>query len=94
LVWFAIENVVFSFFTVLTATLLVISVLAFRRSKNRKMLLLAGVFGLFFVKGLVISLSLFFDLLGAYSILIVFGIVDCGAVLLLYLSTLGSGKGR
>ncbi len=88
--WFPIENIVFSFFTVLTATLLVISVLAYKRGRNKKMLLLAGVFGIFFVKGLVITASLFFDLLDAYQILIVFGSFDCVGVFFLYLSTLRS----
>jgi len=87
---FAIENIIFSAFTVLSATLLVISLLAYRRSKNKSMMLLAVVFGVFSVKGLVISVSLFIDLLSVYWLLIIFGSFDCVGVLLLYLSTLKS----
>ena len=85
-----VENIVFSVFTVLSATLLVISLLAYRRGKNTRMLVLAVVFGVFFVKGAVISVSLFIELMGPYWILILFGSFDCVGVLLLYLSTLKS----
>jgi hypothetical protein len=82
-----VENIVFSFFTVLSATLLVISLLAYRRSKNKSMLVLAVVFGVFLIKGAVISVALFI-VMDPYWILILFGSFDCVGVLLLYLSTL------
>jgi len=84
----AIENIVFAVFTVLSGALLTISYLAYRKRKNRRMLLLTLVFLLFFIKGLVITASLFFELLDIYWLVVVFGGFDCLAVLVLYFSTL------
>lgn len=85
---FGIENIIFSVFTVLAGALLVISLLAFQRSKKTKMLMLSAVFLIFVVKGLVISISLFVDLLSPYWLVVAFGIFDCIAIVVLYFSTL------
>lgn len=83
-----IENIVFSVFTVLAASLLLISLLAFSRTKSKKMLILSGVFTAFLVKGVLISISLWVDLFSLYWLLIAGVGIDSLALILLYLSTM------
>ncbi len=83
-----LENIVFSVFTVLAASLLLISLLAFRRTRSKKMLILSGVFTFFLVKGVLISISLWVDIFSIYWLLIAGVGIDSFALILLYLSTM------
>ncbi len=83
-----IENLVFAAFTAMSAVLLTVSVLAFRRSRSRKMLVLSGVFLLFLVKGTLISLALFTEVMGLYGLIVIGSGFDTLALLLLYISTM------
>jgi hypothetical protein len=83
-----VENLVFAAFTALSLSLLAISVLAYKRSASRKMLILSVVFFLFLAKGILISVSLLVDLMGLYELLIVGSGLDTFALLVLYGSTM------
>ncbi len=83
-----VENIVFPVFTVLAASLLLISLLAFSRTRSKKMLILSGVFTFFLVKGALISISLWVGLFSLYWLLIIGVGIDSLALILLYLSTM------
>lgn len=83
-----LENIFFSIFTVLSGALLLISILAFIRSSSKRMLVLAGVFTLFLLKGIILTISLFLDLLSLYWLLVIGAGVDSLALILLYLTTM------
>jgi len=54
-----LENAVAGFVTIFALLLAVVAVLAYRRSRNPKVLGIALAFGLFFAKGLVVTYALF-----------------------------------
>jgi hypothetical protein len=83
-----LENVFFAIFTILSGALLLISLLAYRRSSSRRMLVLAGVFVLFLLKGMILTVSLFMDLLSLYWLLVSGAGMDSLALILLYLTTM------
>jgi len=83
-----VENLVFASFTAMSLALLVISVLAYRRSQNRKMLVLAGVFFVFLGKGILVTAALLADLMGMYELLLIGSGLDTLALLLLYGTTM------
>ncbi len=83
-----LENVFFAIFTILSGALLLISLLAYKRSSSRRMLVLAGVFVLFLLKGMILTVSLFMDLLSLYWLLVAGAGMDSLALILLYLTTM------
>jgi hypothetical protein len=83
-----IENLVFAAFTAMSAVLLAISLLAYRRSSSRKMLVLSSVFLLFLAKGVLISVALFTEVMGLYGLIVVGSGIDTLALMLLYASTM------
>lgn len=85
---FGYENLLFAAYTVLSLVLLLVSFIAYRRSKNSKMLVLCGAFLLFFAKGVLLSLVLFLDFLGMFELLLIGTGIDTLALILLYASTL------
>jgi len=82
------ENVLFAIFTMMSLALLAISIMAYRRSGRRKMLVLCAVFLVFLIKGLLISVALFAEVMGLYDLLLVGSAIDTLALLLLYASTM------
>ena len=54
-----LENVLAGWLTAFSLLLAIVAVLAYRRSANRKILLIAIAFALFFAKGLVVTYALF-----------------------------------
>ncbi len=55
----AIENIILAAVTVFALALTVIAVLAWRRTRDTHLIFLTGAFGVFFAKGLVLTLVLF-----------------------------------
>jgi hypothetical protein len=81
------ENIIRAFVTVFALTLLIISLLAYRRSKNTKLLIIGSAFVLFFVKGILLSFGLFFK--DIEETVAPFGsLFDIGVLIVLFLSTL------
>jgi hypothetical protein len=55
-----LENILRACITVLALLLVVVSVIAYRRVKHKRVLVLTGAFSLFFIKGLVLTLGLIY----------------------------------
>jgi hypothetical protein len=85
---FRAESVLFALFTVMSMALLAISLIAYHRSRKRKMLVLSMVFFAFLAKGILITVSLFMEVMGLYEILLVGSGIDTLALMLLYASTM------
>jgi len=84
-----IYNLSFAFLTVLALVLSIISILAYRRSKKEKLLIVSIAFVLFFVKGLWLTYSLFNIPRGSWDpFLIPVAVLDCLILILLYISLL------
>lgn len=73
---------------IVSLTLIIIALLAYKRSSSKRMLVLGSVFILFFIKAIIGTLVLFFDLTSIYTLMIVGGSIDSAALIILYLSTL------
>lgn len=83
-----IEGFIIAWVSVLAFTLLVISIRAYKRSQRDKILLVSGAFGIFFAKGVVLSIGLFWETF-TYDLLFIFAtFCDFGILLLLFVATL------
>lgn len=82
------EYIIFPIITVFAIALTVLAVLAYKKSKKNNMLFLSVFFLLFMIKGLMISIDLFYDYTAIYWMFILGGILDAFALLLLYITTL------
>ena len=80
--------VIYGFFTVFSLGLCVISLMSYARSKNKKLLFVTGVFILFAIKGIVLSLSLFSIVSLDVSSIPLLSIFDVVVILLLFMATL------
>jgi hypothetical protein len=83
-----IENVVYAFIVVFSLTLAVIAVKAFRESGNSKMMLIAAAFGLFLMKGILLSVQLFTNVLNLTNLWVFSGLLDIGILCAIFLATL------
>lgn len=84
-----IENIVIAWITVFAFAMLVISLRAFRRSKHRKILFVSGAFGIFFIKGIILTLGLFYeDKISSSSLWLLASLFDLGVLILLFVATL------
>lgn len=82
-----IYNLSFAVLTVLALVLSFISILAYRRSKKRKLLFVSVAFILFFVKGIWLSFALFNIPRGSWEpFLLPVAVLDCVILILLYIS--------
>ncbi|HYU06595.1 MAG TPA: hypothetical protein VEM77_05400 [Thermoplasmata archaeon] len=84
----AIENVFLAAVSVFALALTVISVLAFRRSRDAHLVFLAAAFGVFFVKGLVLTIALFVQPLSLGQFFLLSGALDLVILGLFYGFTL------
>lgn len=84
----AIENVLVAAVSVFALALSVIAVLAFRRTRDFHIVLLASAFGLFFVKGLLLTLALFAGSIGLTDLFILSSSFDLAILALFYGFTL------
>ena len=84
-----IEQIVISaFITILSLGLLLVSFVSYRKYKNLKLLFVSLVFIIFFIKGILLSLSLFY---GEFTSILTdpyIGLFDVIILLLLFIATL------
>jgi hypothetical protein len=84
-----LETIILSaFITIFSLGLLGISLASYRKYKNQKLLFVSGVFLIFLIKGILLSLSLIdsdFDLFLSTTIT---GIFDVSILLFLFIATL------
>jgi hypothetical protein len=83
-----IENLVFAFIVVLSFTLAIIALMAFRRARKMRILFVAVAFVLFFIKGILFTVQLSTEALGEEGLLIGSGLLDIGILLTIFLATL------
>ena len=78
----------YGFLTVFSVGLFIVSFLSFFKSKNKKLLFVSGVFLIFTIEGIILSLSLFVEL-PSYLISIQFlSFLDLIVLVLLFMATL------
>jgi hypothetical protein len=77
-----------AFITIFSLGLLTISLASYRKHKNTKLIFVSVVFLIFFIKGVILSLSLFIDPLGVFQSVIPIGLFDVIILMLLFLATL------
>lgn len=63
-----IQDVLIAWITVFALTLLVIGVVSYRRTANRKILYITVGFALFFIKGVILSVGLYTGVLSSSNI--------------------------
>lgn len=84
----AIENILLAAVTVFASALTVIATLAWRRTGDTHMLVLAAAFGAFIAKGLTLTIGLFFELLPLTGLFILAVTFDLFILALFYGFTL------
>lgn len=80
--------IIYAFITIFSIGLFGVSVLSYNKSKNKKLIFVSTVFFLFFIKGIVLSLSLFYTDLEAYATIPILAIFDLIVLFLLFIATL------
>lgn len=84
-----IESLVFSaFVTIFSLGLLIVSLASYRKYKNLKLLFVSAVFFVFLIKGIGMSVLLFFGDIALISSLISLGVFDLIILILLFIATL------
>ena len=84
----AIENIILAAVSVFALALTTIAVLALRRTRDAHVVFLAAAFGVFFVKGLLLTIALFTESIGLNQLFIVSGSLDLLILALFYGFTL------
>ena len=84
----AIENIILAAESVFALALTIIAVLAFRRTRDGHIVLLAAAFAVFFVKGLLLTIALFTEAVGLQQLFILSGSLDLMILALFYGFTL------
>lgn len=84
----AIENVLLAAESVFALALTVIAVLAFRRTRDAHLIFLATAFGVFFLKGLVLTVLFFTNTIGLNGFFLLSGFLDLAILALFYGFTL------
>ncbi len=76
----------FAILTLLSGTLLIITLLSYRRYKNRGLLLVSMVFLFFLIRGILLTLKLFNDTIKSFTSSDYIWIFDLVILILLYAS--------
>ena len=74
--------------TIFSLNLLIVSLLSYRKFRTVKLLIVSGVFLLFFVRGIILSLSLFYTQMVQLDALIYIWFFDLIILILLYIMSL------
>lgn len=80
--------VIYGFLTIFSFGLWIISLLSYRKSKNKKILFVSIVFLLFLLKGVLLSLSIFLIDLQEFLSITFFAVFDLLILLLLFVAVL------
>ena len=80
--------IIYGFITVFSIGLFSVSILSYYKSKNKKLLFVSTVFFLFFIKGVVLSLSLFILDLNEMITIPILAVFDLIVLFLLFIATL------
>ena len=85
MVW---ENLIAAGVTVFAAALTGIGVMAYRRTRDRKILAVTAAFALFLAQGIVLSVALFVQTLTLLGLFLISGGFDFAILALMYAATL------
>lgn len=80
--------IIYGFITIFSIGLFFISIFSYNKSKNKKLLFVSIVFLLFFIKGVILSLSLFISDLNLIITIPIIAIFDLIVLFLLFIATL------
>ena len=84
-----IENsIIYGFLTIFSFGMFIVSILSYKRSKNTKILFVTVVFFVFFLKGILLSLSIFFVEINDIITIQFLGLFDLIMIVLLFMATL------
>ena len=83
-----VENIIVAGVSVLALALTVIGALAYRRTRERSIVVLTAAFAVFFVKGLALSAYLFLGVTDLTTLFLVVGGFDVVILALFYVFTL------
>jgi hypothetical protein len=81
-----LHEIVIALVTVFALTITIISALSYRKSHNRKVLIVTVCFALFFVKGIVLSLGIFMEDAEWGTLLLLSTIFDLVILVLLFMA--------
>jgi hypothetical protein len=81
-------SLIYGFITIFSLGMFLLSILSYKRSNNFKILFVAIVFFLFFIKGILLSLSLFITEINDIISIPFLGIFDLFIIVLLFIATL------
>ncbi len=80
--------IIYGFLTIFSLGLLIISILSYRKSKNKKILFVSIVFLLFLLKGMILSISIFLADLQEFLSIAFFAVFDLLILFLLFIAVL------
>ncbi|KYK32941.1 MAG: hypothetical protein AYK22_06765 [Thermoplasmatales archaeon SG8-52-3] len=80
--------IIYAFITIFSIGLFGISILSYNKSKNKKLIFVSIVFLLFFLKGIILSLSLFLTELKPLINISTLAVIDLIVIFLLFIATL------
>ena len=80
--------IIYAFITIFSIGLFCVSLLSFNKSKNKKLLFVSIVFFLFFIKGVILSLSLFLPEVNMNVTIPILSVFDLLVLALLFIATL------
>jgi hypothetical protein len=81
-------SVIYGFITIFSFGMIILSFLSYGRTKNFKILFVSIVFFLFFIKGILLSLSLFITDINDIISIPFLGLLDLFMIILLFIATL------
>ena len=89
MIWMQIESVVLgACITIFSLGMLIVSLLSYRKYKNIKLIFVSSAFLIFFIKGIILSLSLFYEEMAVINSSTYTGILDLIILILLFMATL------
>ncbi len=80
--------IIYGFLTIFSLGLLIISILSYWKSKNKKILFVSIVFLLFLLKGMILSISIFLADLQEFLSIAFFAVFDLLILFLLFIAVL------
>lgn len=92
---YLIQDIIIAFVTVFACALFIIGIIAYRRTRINKLLLVTVAFGLFTIKGIIMSIGLYqgyFDIKGKFVLMLdTILIFDFIILIILYLTVFRRG---
>jgi hypothetical protein len=65
---YLVQDILIALITILALVLLIIAAMAYSRTRNKKILLITAGFGAFFIKGLILSVGLYTEMLSSKNL--------------------------